>query len=30
VGYAVQPDGSLDEIASAAILYNSPQGLAGF
>jgi hypothetical protein len=30
VGYAVQPDGSLDEITSATIPYNSPQGLAGF
>jgi hypothetical protein len=30
VGYAVQPDGSLDEITSVNIPYNSPQGLAGF
>jgi 6-phosphogluconolactonase (cycloisomerase 2 family) len=30
VGYAVQPDGSLDEVTSAPIPYNSPQGLAGF
>jgi hypothetical protein len=30
VGYAVQPDGSLEEITSATIPYNSPQGLAGF
>ena len=30
VGYAVQPDGSLDEVTSAKIPYNSPQGLAGF
>ena len=30
VGYAVQPDGALDEVASAPIPYNSPQGLAGF
>ena len=30
VGYAVQPDGSLDEVTSAAIPYNSPRGLAGF
>ncbi len=30
VGYAVQADGSLDEVASAAIPYNSPQGLTGF
>jgi 6-phosphogluconolactonase (cycloisomerase 2 family) len=30
VGYATQPDGSLNEITSVAIPYNSPQGLAGF
>jgi WD40 repeat protein len=30
VGYAIQADGSLDEITSADIPYNSPQGLAGF
>ena len=30
IGYAVQPDGSLEEITSAPIPYNSPQGLAGF
>jgi 6-phosphogluconolactonase (cycloisomerase 2 family) len=30
VGYATRPDGSLDEIASLKIPYNSPQGLAGF
>jgi 6-phosphogluconolactonase (cycloisomerase 2 family) len=30
VGYAVQPDGSLDEVTSASIPYDSPQGLAGF
>jgi 6-phosphogluconolactonase (cycloisomerase 2 family) len=30
VGYAIQPDGSLDEITSAAIPYQSPQGLTGF
>jgi 6-phosphogluconolactonase (cycloisomerase 2 family) len=30
VGYATQPDGSLEEITSAAIPYNSPQGMAGF
>jgi len=30
VGYATQPDGSLNEITSATIPYNSPQGLAGF
>jgi 6-phosphogluconolactonase (cycloisomerase 2 family) len=30
VGYAVQSDGSLEEITCAPIPYNSPQGLAGF
>lgn len=30
LGYAVQPDGSLSEVTSADIPYNSPQGLAGF
>ncbi|HXA28058.1 MAG TPA: beta-propeller fold lactonase family protein [Candidatus Angelobacter sp.] len=30
VGYATQPDGSLTEVTSATIPYNSPQGLAGF
>jgi 6-phosphogluconolactonase (cycloisomerase 2 family) len=30
VGYATRPDGSLDEVTSAEIPYNSPQGLAGF
>jgi len=30
VGYAPQSDGSLNEIASVKIPYNSPQGLAGF
>ncbi len=30
VGYATQPDGSLKELTSAKIPYNSPQGLAGF
>jgi len=30
VGYATQPDGSLTEITSAKIPYNSPQGMAGF
>jgi hypothetical protein len=30
VGYATHPDGSLDEITSVPIPYNSPQGLAGF
>lgn len=29
VGYAVQSDGSLDEITSVRIPYNSPQGLTG-
>jgi 6-phosphogluconolactonase (cycloisomerase 2 family) len=29
VGYAIQPDGSLDEITSLSIPYNSPQGLVG-
>jgi hypothetical protein len=30
VGYATQADGSLAEITSVKIPYNSPQGLAGF
>ena len=30
LGYATQPDGSLKEITSAKIPYNSPQGLVGF
>jgi len=30
VGYAARPDGSLNEVTSVAIPYNSPQGLAGF
>jgi len=30
VGYATQPDGSLMEVTSVKIPYNSPQGLAGF
>jgi 6-phosphogluconolactonase (cycloisomerase 2 family) len=30
VGYATQSDGSLNEITSVKIPYNSPQGLAGF
>ena len=30
VGYATQPDGSLVEVTSVKIPYNSPQGLAGF
>jgi 6-phosphogluconolactonase (cycloisomerase 2 family) len=29
VGYRTQPDGSLEEVTSATIPYNSPQGLAG-
>ena len=29
VGYATQPDGSLEEVTSADIPYNSPQGLVG-
>jgi 6-phosphogluconolactonase (cycloisomerase 2 family) len=29
-GYATRPDGSLEEVTSATIPYNSPQGLAGF
>jgi hypothetical protein len=29
VGYATRPDGSLEEVTSAEIPYNSPQGLAG-
>jgi 6-phosphogluconolactonase (cycloisomerase 2 family) len=29
-GYAVQPDGSLQEVTSVPIPYNSPQGLTGF
>jgi 6-phosphogluconolactonase (cycloisomerase 2 family) len=29
VGYATQPDGSLKEVTSVKIPYNSPQGLAG-
>jgi hypothetical protein len=29
VGYATQPDGSLEQITSVEIPYNSPQGLAG-
>jgi hypothetical protein len=29
-GYAVQPDGSLEETTSATIPYQSPQGLTGF
>ncbi len=30
VGYATQPDGSLNEVTRMSIPYNSPQGLAGF
>jgi hypothetical protein len=30
VGYPIQPAGSLNEITSASIPYNRPQGLAGF
>jgi hypothetical protein len=30
VGYATRPDGSLNEVTSIKIPYNSPQGLAGF
>jgi hypothetical protein len=30
VGYAAQPDGSLNEVTNVKIPYNSPQGLAGF
>jgi 6-phosphogluconolactonase (cycloisomerase 2 family) len=30
VGYAIQPDLSLNEITSVSIPYNSPVGLAGF
>ena len=30
VGYGARPDGSLEEITSVTIPYNSPQGLAGF
>ena len=30
VGYATYPDGSLNEVCSVKIPYNSPQGLAGF
>jgi hypothetical protein len=30
LGYAIQSDGSLQEVTSATIPYNSPQGLAGF
>jgi 6-phosphogluconolactonase (cycloisomerase 2 family) len=30
VGYATKPDGSLEEVTSVAIPYNSPEGLTGF
>lgn len=30
VGYATKPDGSLEQVCSVAIPYNSPEGLAGF
>ena len=30
VGYEVRPDGSLDEVTSATIPYQSPMGLAGY
>jgi hypothetical protein len=30
IGYATQADGSLKEVTSVKIPYNSPQGLAGF
>jgi 6-phosphogluconolactonase (cycloisomerase 2 family) len=30
IGYAVQADGSLNEVTSCQIPYNSPEGLAGF
>ena len=30
VGYATEPDGSLKELTSVTIPYNSPEGLAGF
>src|SRR6202007_1485960 len=30
VGYATKPDGSLEEVTSVGIPYNSPEGLAGF
>src|SRR5580704_13221474 len=30
VGYATKPDGSLEEVTSLTIPYNSPEGLAGF
>jgi hypothetical protein len=30
IGYAIQPDGWLEEVTSAAIPYNTPQGVTGF
>jgi 6-phosphogluconolactonase (cycloisomerase 2 family) len=30
VGYATKPDGSLEEVTSVGIPYNSPEGLTGF
>jgi hypothetical protein len=30
IGYAIQPDGWLKEVTSAAIPYNTPQGVTGF
>ncbi len=30
IGYAIQPDGWLEEITSVAIPYNTPQGITGF
>jgi hypothetical protein len=30
IGYAIQPDGWLEEITSAQIPYNTPQGVTGF
>ena len=29
IGYAIRPDGWLEEITSAAIPYNTPQGVTG-
>jgi hypothetical protein len=30
IGYAIQPDGWLEEVTSAVIPYNTPQGVTGF
>ena len=30
IGYAIQPDGWLEEVTSAALPYNTPQGVTGF